>query len=200
AGVAGLVVGLALQGTLSNTISGVVLSFRKNVRLGDWVETNGFAGEVISINLNNFIIREADNNTVIIPNKTILENPIKNYTLTRKMRVTLDCGVGYESDLDKVEDLTKKTVLNTIDQIESEDDVEFYFKEFGDSSINFMTRFYVTGESALEKFKAKNAVIKALKVAFDKESINIPFPIRTLHFNKIPIALSPEEAQNFSQN
>lgn len=200
AGVAGLVIGLALQGTLSNTISGVVLSFRKNVRLGDWVETNGFAGEVVNINLNNFIIREVDNNTVIIPNKTILENPLKNYSLTKKMRVILDCGVGYESDLDRVEQLTKETIMNTMDQIDTIDEVEFYFKEFGDSSINFMTRFYITGESAVEKFKAKNKVIKALKISFDKEGINIPFPIRTLHFNKVPVALSTEESHSFSEN
>ncbi len=75
AGVSGIVIGLALQGTLSNTISGVVLSFRKNLNIGDWVESTGFAGEIIDINLNYFVIREADNNTVVIPNKTILENP-----------------------------------------------------------------------------------------------------------------------------
>ncbi len=202
AGVAGLVVGLALQGTLSNTISGVVLSFRKNIRLGDWVETNGYAGEVIRINLNNFIIREADNNTVIVPNKTILENPLKNYTLTKKMRVVLNCGVGYESDLDRVEELTKETVVKAIDQVESTEEVEFYFQEFGDSSINFMTRFYVTGESAVAKFQARNTVIKEIKKAFDKNGINIPFPIRTLAFsNNLKVkAKAPQMAETFSNN
>lgn len=77
AGVSGLVIGLALQGTLSNTLSGIHLSFRKLVRVGDWIQTSGYEGEVISIDLNKFILREADNNTVIIPNKTILENPMK---------------------------------------------------------------------------------------------------------------------------
>ncbi|WP_297762427.1 mechanosensitive ion channel family protein [uncultured Muriicola sp.] len=200
AGVAGLVVGLALQGTLSNTISGVVLSFRKNIRIGDWIETNGYAGEVIKINLNNFIIKEADNNKVIIPNKTILENPLKNFTLTNKMRVVLECGVGYESDLDHVEELTKSTVKKAIEQVASEDDVEFYFQEFGASSINFITRFYITSESAIEKLRAKNTVIKALKKAFDKEDINIPFPIRTLEFNT-GLDLKPGKvAEAFSTN
>lgn len=199
AGVAGLVIGLALQGTLSNTVSGIVLSFRKNVSLGDWVETNGYAGEVIQINLNNFIIREADNNTVIIPNKTIIENPLKNYSLTTKMRVTLHCGVGYESDLDLVEQLTKQTISDTLVQVDSTDEVEFYFQEFGDSAINYMTRFYIEGESALEKFKAKNTIIKAIKKAYDRHGINIPFPIRTLQFNnKLKINSVPQEA--FSTN
>lgn len=83
AGVSGLVIGLALQGTLSNTLSGVHLSFRKMVSVGDWVETNGYEGEIISIDLNKFIMREADNNTVIIPNKLIMDNPMKNYGLTK---------------------------------------------------------------------------------------------------------------------
>lgn len=199
AGVAGLVIGLALQGTLSNTVSGIVLSFRKNVSLGDWVETNGYAGEVIQINLNNFIIREADNNTVIIPNKTIIENPLKNYSLTTKMRVTLHCGVGYESDLELVEELTKQTISDTLVQVDSTDEVEFYFQEFGDSSINYMTRFYIEGESALEKFRAKNTIIKALKKAYDRNGINIPFPIRTLQFDdRLRIHTSAQEA--FSTN
>ncbi|MBF4983837.1 mechanosensitive ion channel family protein, partial [Nonlabens mediterrranea] len=85
AGVSGLVIGLALQGTLSNTLSGVHLSFRKMVSVGDWVETNGYEGEIISIDLNKFIMREADNNTVIIPNKLIMDNPMKNYGLTKTM-------------------------------------------------------------------------------------------------------------------
>ncbi|MBQ0768459.1 MAG: mechanosensitive ion channel, partial [Bizionia sp.] len=87
AGVSGLVIGLALQGTLSNTFAGIVLSFRKSIELGHWVETNGFSGEVVEISLKNFVVKEADNNMVMIPNKNILENPVKNYSLTPKIRV-----------------------------------------------------------------------------------------------------------------
>ncbi len=78
AGISGLVIGLALQGTLSNTISGIVLSLRKNIRVGDWIETIDFKGEVQQITLNYLVLREADNNIVVIPNKTILESPMKN--------------------------------------------------------------------------------------------------------------------------
>ena len=118
AGVSGIVIGLALQGTLSNTISGVVLSFRENLNIGNWIETNGYAGEVIDINLNYFVIKEADNNMVIIPNKTILENPFKNYSLTTKMRISIECGVGYESDLEMVEKLTLETIKSNFNQEE----------------------------------------------------------------------------------
>ncbi|GAB7256839.1 mechanosensitive ion channel family protein [Polaribacter sp. OB-PA-B3] len=182
AGVSGIVIGLALQGTLSNTISGVVLSFRKNLNIGNWVETNGYAGEVIDINLNYFVIREADNNMVVLPNKTILENPFKNYSLTTKMRISIECGVEYGADLKKVEKLTTETIRKNFNQDEIGKKVEFYFTEFGDSSINFLCRFWVDSENALEKLKAKSNAIIQIKQAFDKEGINIPFPMRTLEF------------------
>ncbi|WP_367181420.1 mechanosensitive ion channel family protein [uncultured Lacinutrix sp.] len=188
AGVSGLVIGLALQGTLSNTFAGIVLSFRKSIELGNWVETNGFSGEVVEISLKNFVVKEADNNMVLIPNKSILENPVKNYSLTTKMRIFLECGVGYESDLDEVEALTKQTVADTFDQINSPDEVEFYYTEYGGSSINYLCRFWIESENALEKMKAKSKAIIEIKKAYDKKDINIPFPIRTLQFdNKLSL-------------
>ncbi|NNC50644.1 MAG: mechanosensitive ion channel [Flaviramulus sp.] len=200
AGVAGLAIGLALQNTLSNTVAGITLSFRKKIRIGNWVETNGFSGEVIDINLKEFVIKEADNNIVIMPNKLILENPIKNYSLTTKMRVALECGVGYESDLEQVESLTKKVIAKTFDQIDNESDVEFYYTEFGGSSINYLCRFWIDAESMLEKHRAKTKAIIEIKKAYDKEGINIPFPIRTLQFdNKLSINEATSKTQ-FSNN
>ncbi len=200
AGVAGLAIGLALQGTLSNTFAGIVLSFRKKIQIGHWVETNGFSGEVLDINLKDFTLKEADNNIVVIPNKKILENPLKNYTLTTKMRVFLECGVGYESDLEQVEQLTKETICNTFDQIEKPEDVEFYFTEYGSSSINYLCRFWIDAENALEKLRAKSTAIIEIKKAYDKADINIPFPIRTLQFdNKLSFESQNLEKQ-FSNN
>lgn len=188
AGVSGLVIGLAMQGTLSNSVSGIHLSFRKMVRIGDWIQTNGYEGEVVAIDLNKFILREADNNTVIIPNKMILENPMKNFGLTSTMRVIISCGVGYESDLEHVKQVAKQAIADCFDQIESTDQVEFYYMEFGDSSINFLLRFYYDVENGLQKLVTTSTAIMALKKAFDKEGINIPFPIRTLQFdNKLQV-------------
>lgn len=201
AGVAGLAIGLALQGTLSNTFAGIVLSFRKKIQIGHWVETNGYSGEVIDINLKDFTIKEADNNMVIIPNKMILDNPMKNYTLTTKMRVFLECGVGYESDLDHVEQLTKQTICDTFDQIEKPEDVEFYYTEYVGSSINYLCRFWIDAENALEKMRSKSKAIIEIKKAYDKENINIPFPIRTLQFdNKLSFDTPKETENSFSNN
>ncbi|WP_390886612.1 mechanosensitive ion channel domain-containing protein [Lacinutrix neustonica] len=87
--------------------------------MGHWVETNGFYGEVVEISLKNFVVKEADNNMVMIPNKSILESPLKNYSLTTRMRVMLRCGVGYESDLERVRTLSKETISQTFNHIES---------------------------------------------------------------------------------
>ncbi|WP_040281788.1 mechanosensitive ion channel family protein [Psychroserpens damuponensis] len=201
AGVIGLVVGLALQGTLSNTVSGIVLSFRNRIRIGNWVETNGYSGEVMDINLNTFILKESDNNIVVVPNKMILENPIKNYSLTTRMRVTLECGVGYESDLEAVEQLTKETIATHFKQVEKSEDVEFYYTEFGDSSINYLCRFWIDAESMLEKLRAKTKAIIEIKKAYDKAGINIPFPIRTLQFDSKLSINTPENSEStFSNN
>lgn len=183
AGVLGLVIGLALQGTLSNTISGIVLSFRNKIQIGNWVETNGFSGEIVDINLKNLTLRESDNNIVFIPNKNILENPMKNYSLTPYIRVDLSCGVGYKSNLEFVEILTKDTLEKTFEKIDDSKPVEFFYTEFGDSSINFKCRFWIEGTKNSHKLVATNKAIIAIKKAFDAEGINFPFPIRTLKFD-----------------
>ena len=200
AGVVGLAIGLALQGTLANTFAGLILSFRKKIQIGNWVETTGYSGEVIDINLKDFTLKEADNNIVVIPNKTILENPLKNYSLTTRMRVFLECGVGYESDLEKVEQLTKDVIAKTFDQVEKPEDVEFYYTEFGDSSINYLCRFWIDAESMLEKLRAKTKAIIEIKKAYDKEGINIPFPIRTLQFDNKLSVKSQDLQKAFSNN
>jgi small conductance mechanosensitive channel len=180
AGISGLVIGLALQGTLSNTISGIVLSFRKKIKVGDWVETNGYEGTVEDISLNYLVLREADNNVVVIPNKIILENPYKNISVTPKIRVTVECGVGYESDLEQVEEITKQAIVNEFDHIKKTENVEFFYIGFGDSSINYKCRFWIDGNKAIDDLKAVSRAMKSIKRSYDEKDINIPFPIRTV--------------------
>ncbi len=180
AGVVGLAVGLALQGALANTYSGIVLAYIKHLKFGDWIETNGFEGEVVDLDLRSVTLKQPDNNLVYIPNKLVVENPIKNYSTTAQSRVILECGVGYGSDLRFVRDLVVETISKAFQAVENEEDVIFLYKEFGDSSINFETRFWIDSTSALEVAKAKTKGMIELKEAFDKKGINIPFPIRTL--------------------
>ncbi|SFW49232.1 mechanosensitive ion channel family protein [Cellulophaga fucicola] len=199
AGISGLVIGLALQGTLSNLLSGVVLSFRKKIEIGNWIETNGFSGEVIDINLSSLVLKEFDNNLVVIPNKTIIENPFKNYSLTSKMRIVVECGVGYESDLEQVEKLTREAVAGLYTS-DDDSEIEFYYTEFADSSINFICRFWVDAENAKNKLDAKSVAIKAVKKSFNANDINIPFPIRTLEFNNKLNVNNTQNGEFASQN
>ena len=182
AGVAGLAVGLALQGALANTYSGILLSYIKNIKFGDWIDTNGYEGEIVNIDLRAVTIKQKDNNLVYIPNKLVVENPIKNYSTTSQSRVILKCGVGYDSDLNLVRDLTINTIVSNFNDVEDKDEVLFLYRDFGDSSINFELRFWINSTSALEVAKAKSEAIILLKKAFDENGIDIPFPIRTLNF------------------
>lgn len=179
AGVLGLAIGLALQGTLSNAFSGIFLAVKDVINVGDWVESNGYSGKVIEINLRNSKIKEADNNIVILPNKLILDSPFKNYGLTERIRTTITCGVAYDSDLKEV----KKIAMSAINELYPSNDtesIEFHYLEFGGSSIDFQLRFWVDATANITALEAKSSAIMKLKEAFDKNSINIPFPIRTI--------------------
>ncbi|GAA4106879.1 small-conductance mechanosensitive channel MscS [Aquimarina addita] len=184
AGVLGLAVGLALQGALSNTYSGIILSYIKTLKFGDWIKSNDYEGEVMDINLRAVTIKQADNNLVYIPNKLVLENPIVNYSTTSQSRVILDCGVGYSSDLKFVEKITREAITTNFKAVEKTGDIIFLYKEFGGSSINFELRFWIDSTSAIEVARAKSKAIVCIKQAFDNNDINIPFPIRTLDFPK----------------
>ena len=195
AGVAGLAVGLALQGALANTYSGIVLSYVKYIKFGDWIETNDYEGEVVDIDLRAVTIKQVDNNLVYIPNKMVVENPIKNYSTTAQSRVILECGVAYDSDLNQVRELVKKTIADNFDVVENKEDVLFLYREFGDSSINFETRFWIDSTSALEVAKAKTEAMVLIKQAFDKNGIEIPFPIRTLDLPEEMVSRLPEKTE-----
>ena len=182
AGVMGLAVGLALQSALANTYSGIVLSYIKKIKIGDWVKTNDYEGEVVDIDLRALTIKQKDNNLVFIPNKQVIENPFKNYSSTPQSRVILECGVGYGSDLEEVQELTVNTIIDNFEVPETPEDVLFLYREFGGSSINFEIRFWINSSSGLEVAKAKSKAIILIKKAYKKADINIPFPMRTLDF------------------
>jgi len=192
AGVVGLAIGLALQGTLSNTFSGLMLSFLPKVRIGDFIEAQDKSGYVDEINLRNITLRQTDNEYVIIPNSIFIENPFINYSLSNRSRIDVSCGVGYESNLQKVEDLVNKIITENFEQKENEG-VEFFFTEFGDSSINFVTRFWISSTKPKPKLEAKHKAIKLIKKNFDEAGINIPFPIRTLDFGKNKLQMAPNK-------
>ncbi|ADF52575.1 mechanosensitive ion channel family protein [Zunongwangia profunda] len=182
AGVIGLAVGLALQGPLNNSFSGVILSFLPELQIGDWVETNGYAGTVVEINLRSIKVRQSDNNFVVIPNSKIVNDAFKNYSRTERSRIFVNCGVHYSSDLEMVKKLTTDTIAELFPQ-NGEEEVEFLYNEFADSSINFTVRFWTDARKNFDILAAQSRAIIAIKKAFDNNDINIPFPIRTIDFS-----------------
>lgn len=197
AGVIGLAVGLALQGTLSNTFGGLILSFMPQLKINDWIEAEGTSGKVTEISLRNIIITQADNNMVVIPNSKFIDGAFTNYTLNKRGRVFVNCGVGYESDLQAVEDLTVKVIQENFEQ-QANEEVEFFFTEFGDSSINFVVRFWTDLQNKKMELAMQHKAIKLIKSHFDQKDVNIPFPIRTLDFGKNNLTILSDKGESSS--
>jgi small conductance mechanosensitive channel len=181
AGVAGLAVGLALQEPLINIFSGILMSVRSLYNIGDFVQTNGYIGTIRNVNLRFTSIKTVTGETVAIPNKLIIQNPLQNYTVDPGRTVEIGCGISYGDDLERVEEIVRSTLSETY-SVRSEE-VLFFFTGFGNSSIDFKVRIRLLScKSNPEYLKETSRGIKALKAAFDREDITIPFPIRTLDF------------------
>lgn len=180
-GVIGLAIGFAFQDIAANFMAGVLLLIRRPLKVGDIVESNGFFGEVDLINLRNTAIKTPDGQMVLIPNKEVFQSPLTNYSVTGERRVTLGVGVSYGEDLERV----REVALDAVSRVEERDtdrEVELYFTEFGDSSINLELRIWLRSPEQQEYFTTRSAAVTAIKAAFDERDITIPFPIRTLDF------------------
>ncbi len=181
AGIIGLALGFAFQDIASNFISGVILSIRHPFGIGDIIETNDFYGTVQKMNLRNTIIRTPQGQIVYIPNKSVFESPLQNFTSTRERRIDLSCGVSYGDDLEKAKEVAIEAI-ESLDNYAEEKGVEFYYDEFGGSSINFKVRFWVNFKTNPDYWSARSDAIMAITKKFDENDIMIPFPIRTLDF------------------
>ncbi|MGM0545301.1 MAG: mechanosensitive ion channel family protein [Bacteroidota bacterium] len=181
AGIIGLALGFAFQDIASNFISGIILSIRHPFGIGDIIETNDFYGTVQQMNLRNTIIRTPQGQIVYIPNKSVFENPLENYTSSGVRRIDLSCGVSYGDDLEKAKDVALEAVKG-LDNYNEQKGVNLFYDEFGGSSINFKIHFWVNFETNPDYLSARSDAIIAITKAFDENDIMIPFPIRTLDF------------------
>ena len=195
AGIVGVALGFAFQDTAANFISGTFMAFRKNFRVGDLVETNDTVAVVDHIDLRSTKLKTLQGYQVIIPNKEIFQNKITNYNRYSTRRIDLTCGVGYESDLEHVQRTTIKAI-ESIDVIKSTPSPQFFYTEFGDSSINYVIRFWIDFLGMPDYLDAQHLAIKKIKKLYDKEGINIPFPIRTLDFGKNQLHIADMQKNN----
>ncbi len=181
AGIIGLALAFAFQDIAANFISGVFISFRRPLHIGDIVKIKDYMGKVEEINLRDTVVRTFQGQMVIIPNKEVFQNPIENYSLLGKRRIDLTVGVSYGDNLQKVKDVTLAAVKG-IEGLSAEDETTMFYQEFGDSSINFLLRLWVKSPEQPDYLNVGSEAIMRIKKAYDENDIMIPFPIRTLDF------------------
>jgi len=183
-GLGALAIGLALQSTLSNFFAGVHLISDQPIRVNDFIELDEkTTGIVEDIGWRSTRIRMLTDNLLIIPNNKLAESNIINYSMPKQdLSIWVPCGVAYESDLKKVEKITlevaKEIQENTPGAVKDFEPA-FRYREFGDSNINFIAILRV--ENPMARFIVRNEFIKALKERYDKEKIEISWPIRKIY-------------------
>lgn len=182
-GIIGLALGFAFQDIAANFMAGIFLAMRQPFRVGDLVKSGDFFGRIKAVNLRDTVGTTLQGQQVTIPNSQVFGKPLVNYSMADARRVDLACGVAYGDDLERAERLAIQAV-EKVPQRVPEREVELFFEEFGDSSINFKVRFWVGAEQR-EFLAARSHAIKAIKQAFDAEGVTIPFPIRTLDFGVV---------------
>ena len=176
-GAAGLAVGLALQGSLANFASGVLIIIFKPFRVGDYVEGGGVAGIVEEISIFTTELKSPDNKKIIVPNGKMMGDNIVNYTAKEIRRLDLVAGVSYKDDLDKVRKVLVD-ILAADQRVLKDPAPTIGVLELGDSSVNFAVRPWVKTQDYWDVYFATQEKIKK---QFDAQGISIPFPQRDVH-------------------
>ncbi len=176
-GAAGLAVGFALQGSLSNFASGVMLLIFRPINVGDYVEAGGTSGSVKDIGIFTTTLHTPDNKKVIVPNAQITSDTITNYSANDTRRVDLVAGIGYGDDIPRA-----KAVLERIakeHELTLDDPAPMIeLSNLGDSSVDFVVRPWV---KTADYWRVYFDLTERIKTEFDKEGISIPFPQRDVH-------------------
>ena len=176
-GAAAFVIGMALQGTLSNFASGLIILGYRPFDVGDVIDAGGVSGIVDSMNLISTKIRTFDNKVMIVPNNKIATDTITNASASDKRRVDLVFGIGYDDDVEAAHDLLQSIVKNHPDVLDDPAPV-VQLNELADSSVNFICRPWVNAD---DYWKVYWDITRAVKMEFDRAGISIPFPQRDVH-------------------
>ncbi|EOA6549316.1 small-conductance mechanosensitive channel MscS [Vibrio vulnificus] len=180
-GAAGLAVGLALQGSLSNFAAGVLIVAFRPFKSGDYVEIGGVAGSVEAIQIFQTVLKTPDNKMVVVPNSGVIGGAITNYSRHATRRVDLMIGVSYKSDLKKTKQVIRET-LEKDTRILKDPDMTIGVVALADSSVNFVVRPWCKTEDYWNVYFDS---MQAIKEALDANGIEIPFPQMDVHLNKV---------------
>lgn len=176
-GAAGLAVGLALQGSLSNFAAGFLLLIFKPFRVGEYIEGGGTAGTVEKIQLFTTQLKTPDNKTVIVPNSNMTGGNIVNYSSKGTRRVDMVFGISYSDDIDHARTIIQE-IISSDERILKDPAPVVAVSELGDSSVDFVVRPWV--ESA-NYFAVLWDMTEKIKKRFDEAGVSIPFPQRDVH-------------------
>ncbi len=179
-GAAGLAVGLALQGSLSNFAAGVLIVLFRPYKVGDYIEGAGINGSVEQVQILTTILKTPDNKEIIVPNSQIMNSIITNYSANDTRRVDMMVGVSYGDDLDQVRK-TLEDLIAADDRILDEPACTIAVSDLADSSVNFVVRPWVKTD---DYWGLKFDMTEAIKKRFDKDGISFPFPQQDVHLYK----------------
>jgi small-conductance mechanosensitive channel len=181
AGIVGLAIGFAFQDMTENLIAGIAMGVRKPFKAGDVIETEDLFGSVHSINLRNTLVESFHGQLILVPNKVLFRNVLKNYTTLGIRRIEIPVGISYGDDIDKAKDAIVDKI-NEFDFVIRKDETNVFAEGFGNSSINLLVWFWIKYPGEPDFMTVRHKGIVAVKQALDDVDISIPFPIRTLDF------------------
>ncbi len=176
-GATGLVVGLALQGTLSNFASGLMILINRPFDVGNVVSAGGVTGTIDQMNLVSTKFRTFDNQTIYVPNNEIWDNVITNITANRTRRVDLEFGVGYGDDFEQAEQIIRD-VARSHELVHAEPPPEVVMHDLRDSSVNIICRAWA---NTSDWWQVKTDLVREVKRRFDAAGISIPYPQQDVH-------------------
>jgi len=179
-GAAGLAVGLALQGSLQNFASGVLLIIFRPFQVGNYIDAGGISGTVEKITIFNTIMLTPDNREIIVPNGSIYGGTITNYSARATRRVDMVFGISYSDDIKKARDILMET-LEADERVLKDPAPNVALSELANSSVNFVVRPWVNSG---DYWDVKWDMNKKIKLALDANGISIPFPQMDVHMDK----------------
>jgi len=189
-GAAGLAIGFALQGSLSNLAAGVMLIIFRPFKIGDYVEAGGTSGTVEDISIFTTALKTPDNKSVVIPNGKITDDNIINYSAKAERRIDFVFGIGYGDDIKKAKDILGQ-ILATDERILKDPAPTVAVLELADSSVNFAVRPWV---KTADYWDVYFDITEQVKLRFDKEGISIPFPQQDVHVHGLPVPEAGKKA------
>ena len=196
-GIAGIAVGFAAQDSVANVISGILIFWDKPFVVGDWIRAEGEYGCVSNITLRTTRIRTTRNTYVVIPNKSIIDAVLENFSKHGELRVDVPLGIAYKEDIRKARDVLMRAI-NDMEGIRSNPEPDVIVSGLGDSSVNLEVRVWI--DHAYRQPATSAEVVERAKIALDEAGIEIPFPHLQLFVDNVQDRVWEKALTTFSMS